>query len=284
MDGKSPAPEAPQRDWGLVLEDTIVAHFDCRAGVFHSASEAESLLLWRASDFWSNFGATFFPYKVITTTPGQFATCVLKVHQIFSFSKFCDSIFWAFLNNLPLPHLVLQHRMQKPKDCNVNSASDAIKFSNAPMEVRQFNTIQKLILGLMHDPWILYWGTSHDLVDQLYRTYRVPCPCASMCQDASGSTCSIGAVCHCSGIKHMDLYWPGFSTDFRMFFRGQRWEHVGNSLQAVQKWLRNDSSDTGSHHLSVQWQWRAIAALHSCDMSTDYFTCWCYMYYSHHQA
>jgi len=64
---------------GLVLEDTIVAHFDCRAGVFHSATEAESLLLWRASD------------------------------------------------------------------CNVNSASDAIKFSDAPMEVRQFNTIQKLV-------------------------------------------------------------------------------------------------------------------------------------------
>ena len=40
--------------------------------------------------------------------------------------------------------------MQKPKDCNVNSASDAIKFSDAPMEVRQFNTIQKLILGLMN--------------------------------------------------------------------------------------------------------------------------------------
>lgn len=64
---------------GLVLEDTIVAHFDCRAGIFPSAFEAESLLLWRASD------------------------------------------------------------------CNVNSASDAIKFSDAPMEVRGLNTIQKLI-------------------------------------------------------------------------------------------------------------------------------------------
>lgn len=64
---------------GLVLEDIIVAHFDCRAGVFPSTVEAESLLLWRASD------------------------------------------------------------------CNVNSASDAIKFSDAPMEVRQLNTIQKLI-------------------------------------------------------------------------------------------------------------------------------------------
>ncbi|CAJ1352041.1 unnamed protein product, partial [Effrenium voratum] len=30
-------------------------------------------------------------------------------------------------------------------DCNVNSASDAIKFSDAPMQVRKFNTIQKLI-------------------------------------------------------------------------------------------------------------------------------------------
>jgi hypothetical protein len=33
------------------------------------------------------------------------------------------------------------------KDCNVNSASDAIKFSDAPMEVRGLNTIQKLQLG-----------------------------------------------------------------------------------------------------------------------------------------
>ena len=40
--------------WGLVLEDTIVAHFDCRAGIFPSAFEAESLLLWRASDPWQS--------------------------------------------------------------------------------------------------------------------------------------------------------------------------------------------------------------------------------------
>lgn len=32
------------------------------------------------------------------------------------------------------------------EDCNVNSASDAIKFSDASMQVRKFNTIQKLTL------------------------------------------------------------------------------------------------------------------------------------------
>lgn len=60
------------------LEDVIVAHFDCRTGVFESPLEATALVLWRAND------------------------------------------------------------------CNVNAASDAIKFSSAPMRVRAFNTIQKL--------------------------------------------------------------------------------------------------------------------------------------------
>lgn len=60
------------------LDELIVAHFDCRAGVFPTATEASALILWRASD------------------------------------------------------------------CNVNSASDAIKFSPAPTKVRAFNTIQKL--------------------------------------------------------------------------------------------------------------------------------------------
>lgn len=62
----------------IVLDDVIIAHFDCRAGVFSSPLEAQSLILWRA------------------------------------------------------------------QDCTMNSASDAIKFSDAPISVRSFNTIEKL--------------------------------------------------------------------------------------------------------------------------------------------
>ncbi|CAE7865091.1 MNS3 [Symbiodinium necroappetens] len=63
---------------GLQLPEIVMAHFDCRVGVFDSARQAEGLVLWRAAD------------------------------------------------------------------CNVNSASDAIKFSDAPFAVREYNTIQKL--------------------------------------------------------------------------------------------------------------------------------------------
>lgn len=63
---------------GVPLDDTIVAHFDCRAGVFDNALQATCLVLWRAYD------------------------------------------------------------------CHVNSASDCIKFSDAPMSVRRFNTLEKL--------------------------------------------------------------------------------------------------------------------------------------------
>jgi len=63
---------------GMELDEAIVAHFDCRAGVFDSVDEAVAMVLWRAYD------------------------------------------------------------------CHVNSASDAIKYSDAPLRVRRFNTIEKL--------------------------------------------------------------------------------------------------------------------------------------------
>ncbi|CAE8643534.1 unnamed protein product, partial [Polarella glacialis] len=69
----------------MVLDKVIVAHFDCRVGVFETAAEAQALILWRASD------------------------------------------------------------------CAVNAPSDAIKWSDAAMKVREFNTIEKLAYLQSHE-------------------------------------------------------------------------------------------------------------------------------------
>ena len=90
-----------------------MAHFDCRAGVFRSALEAESLVLWRVSD------------------PRPCSAVALKMSEHIVEGSLGSPAF----------------RACRPKDCNVNSASDAIKFSDAPMQVRKFNTIQKLHFG-----------------------------------------------------------------------------------------------------------------------------------------
>ena len=110
--------------------------------------------------------------------------------------------------------------LRKSKDCNVNSASDAIKFSDAPMEVRALNTIQKLQLGqltIFHGKSPLSMGKSTismaivSLPEGMsIARNQFESGLSTLSQSAvAGSTCRAEVTYPCSAIKLMGLCWSG---------------------------------------------------------------------------